>query len=107
MLLTITFVTPFGFVSWTIPYPLAGFCRLVSTPSFAVWRKLGSGLPCAACATLKASPNLTDKHLQIAPQIALCTDPYLKFRLRFRDFKPTALTAELRALIFNDRGTIT
>ncbi len=35
---TITFVTPFGFVSWTIPCPAWGLCRLVSTPSrFQAW----------------------------------------------------------------------
>ncbi len=32
MLLAITFVTSFEFVSWTIPSPVLGVCRLVSTP---------------------------------------------------------------------------
>lgn len=63
--LTITFATPFGFVSWTIPSSSYLGCLPSSLYTFPAYAGLGSGL--SATYVGETSPNLTEYHLGITP----------------------------------------
>jgi hypothetical protein len=85
---TTAFAAPFGFVGWTIPSPLWGACRLVSTPSSLPEAWLGITISCDV-----GFPEFDRCHLKITPQAALGN--VLSYCL-----KPAALTTELWAQIF-------
>lgn len=65
----------YPFQVWSLDYPFIlnfqDVCHLVSTPSLQA--ELGSGLPCPKT---KVSPNLTDKHYEIALITALVNFSY-------------------------------